>query len=78
VRTIIEALLIEQVAVKFDGQSRKMTKQEFIIRSAADEALKGDLRKKLLFFKLLESWAPQSIDPPPPIEIQSIPGDETL
>jgi hypothetical protein len=56
----------------------KWTKQEFLIRFAFDEALKGNILKKLSLLKLLEIWAPQSIDPPPPIVIESISGDETL
>lgn len=78
-RTIIDDVMNEEVAVTVAGKKQKMTKKEFLIRSSYDKAIKSNsVKESFTLARLFEKLAPSSMDPPEPIQIHSIPGDESL
>lgn len=77
-RTIIERMLAEIVTATVAGKRQRMTKKELLIRHAFDQAVLGRISEKEAFVRMIERMAPDSIDPPEPLQVQSIPGDEGL
>lgn len=78
-RTLIEGLFSEMVKVTLGGETRTMTKKELLIRHGFEKAIKARSVNELnALMRFYESLAPGSVDPPLPLTVESIPGDEGL
>ena len=78
-RTIIQELLAEPVTVSLSGTLQTMSKRELMIRLGYEKATKASsVNEMVALIRLYEKLAPQSVDPLPPLRVQSIPGDENL
>jgi hypothetical protein len=53
-KTLLEKVLKEQIALREGNETKKLTKAEAVIRSVVIGALKGDSRSQATLFKLAE------------------------
>ncbi len=78
-RTIITEMFDEVVRLNAKGKIKNLSKRELLIRSSYDKALKSpSVNETIRVIRLYEMMAPESMDPPLPIQVESIPGDEGL
>lgn len=78
-RTHIDDLLAEKVRVTLGGETKTMTKRELLVRVGFEKAIKARSVNELnALMRFYETLAPGSVDPPLPIIVESIPGDEGL
>lgn len=76
-RTIIEELFEEDVTVTLGGRAQTMSRRELLIRVSYEKATKASsVNEMIALIRLYEKLAPQSVDPLPPLMVESIPGDE--
>lgn len=78
-RTLIDELLSEIVKVTLGGETKTMTKKELLVRLGFEKAIKASSVNEMnALMRFYEALAPGCVDPPLPIFVQSIPGDEGL
>jgi hypothetical protein len=78
-RTHIDELLSEKVQVTLGGETKTMTKRELLVRVGFEKAIKASSVNELnALMRLYETLAPGSVDPPLPIVVESMSGDEGL
>ena len=78
-RTIINQMLSEIVTVTLNGTTQSLSKKELLIRVCYEKAVKApSVNQSVALLRILEKLAPDSMDPPLPLLIESMPGDGGL
>lgn len=78
-RTIIDQMLNEIVTVPLNGAAQSVSKKELLIRVSFEKAIKApSINQSLALIRMFEKLAPESMDPPLPLLIESMPGDGNL
>jgi hypothetical protein len=77
--TLIKEFWEEKLTVPLMGVLQTMTRKEYFVRMGWEKAMKSTSVNQLeALLRIFEKIAPDSFDPPLPIQVESIPGDEGL